>query len=64
MDDEKEILCIALGIMIDSYATLIHEVKLDEENLELAKYLLDRASQILDKLYEDIENKPINRPTW
>ena len=52
------------GIMIDSYATLIHEVKLDEENLELAKYLLDRASQILDKLYEDIENKPINRPTW
>ena len=50
MEDDKEIIYIALGIMIQEYSNILENEELDQENRGLIEYILTRASEILDKL--------------
>lgn len=64
MEDDKEILYISLGIMIQEYSNILENGELDQENRELIEYILTRASEILDKLSNDISEEVIKRPQW
>lgn len=64
MEDEREILYIALGIMIAEYSNILEKEDLDPENRGLAEYLLSRAENLLDKLSSEITEETIKRPQW
>lgn len=64
MEDDKEIIYIALGIMIQEYSNILENEGLDQENRGLIEYILTRASEILDKLSNDISEEVIKRPQW
>ena len=64
MEDEREILYIALGIMIAEYSNILEKEDLDPENTGLAEYLLSRAENLLDKLSSEITEETIKRPQW
>ncbi len=64
MEDDKEIIYIALGIMIQEYSNILENEELDQENRGLIEYILTRASEILDKLSNGISEEVIKRPQW
>lgn len=65
MDDEKEIIYIALSNSINMLKDSLEEDNLDKNDRELTQYLIDRHLSILDKYAEEItQEKPIKRPIW
>lgn len=67
MDDEREILYIALSNSLMQYKNLLDNKDLEENERELIEYLISRHLELLDKYSESIlneNNKPINRPSW
>jgi len=67
MDDEKEIIYIALSNSISYYRTLLESSKeLPKEDEIMAKHILLRTEQLLDMyaLLIDGNEKLMDRPRW
>lgn len=64
MEDSKEIIFIALGIMIQEYSDILEKEDLDPENKGLIEYLIMRANDILNNLSSEISEETIKRPQW
>lgn len=67
MDDEKEIVYIALSNSIIHYNNLLEDVEnLSQEEIKTAEYLLSRSIEVLDKYSKDIvdETQPMKKPVW
>ena len=68
MDDEREIIFIALSNSLNMYNSLL-ETKLSSKERELIEYTINRHIELIDKYHNlinegVIENKPIGRPKW
>ena len=68
MDDEREIIFIALSNSLNMYNSLL-ETKLSSNERELIEYTINRHIELIDKYHNlinegVIENKPIGRPKW
>ena len=68
MDDEREIIFIALSNSLNMYNSLL-ETKLSSKERELIEYTINRHLELIDKYHNlinegVIENKPIGRPKW
>ena len=68
MDDEREIIFIALSNSLNMYNSLL-ETKLSSKERELIEYTINRHLELIDKYHNIInegviENKPIGRPKW
>ena len=65
MDDENELIYIALCNNLIAYSNLLEDEELNENDIELANYIISRTNAILDK-YELMLNgeTPIKRPSW
>lgn len=67
MEDEQEIIYIALSNSIMHYTLLLEkEENLSQDDATMAKHLLSRTEQLLDKYAAIINNeeKPMSRPRW
>lgn len=72
MDDDKEIIYIALINQIESYKEVLEdpENSLNTEEKELAQYILMRTLELEKKFYQEIANNSseedlkIQRPQW
>lgn len=68
MDDEREIIFVALSNSLNMYNSLL-ETKLSSKERELIEYTINRHLELIDKYHNLInegvtENKPIGRPKW
>jgi hypothetical protein len=68
MDDEREIIFVALSNSLNMYNSLL-ETKLSSKERELIEYTINRHLELIDKYHNlinegVIENKPIGRPKW
>lgn len=68
MDDEKEILYIALSNSLLSFKELLEEENnMPKEEKELIDYIINRHLELIDKYAEEIsksESNIIKRPIW
>lgn len=65
MDDSREIIYLALCNQVETYSEVLEENLLqDKEQRELAEYIIMRSLQEIDKMAEELQNKPISRPSW
>lgn len=65
MDDEKEIIYIALSNSINMLNSSLEEDNLDEMDRDLTQYLIERHLSLLDKYEKEIiKENPISRPQW
>lgn len=72
MDDDKEIIYIALINQIESYKEVLEDTEnsLNTEEKELAQYILMRTLELEKKFYQEIANNSsdedlkIQRPQW
>lgn len=68
MDDEKEILYIALSNSLLSFKELLEEDNnLNKKEKELIDYIINRHLELIDKYADDInksESNIISRPIW
>lgn len=64
-NDDNELIYIALCNNLLAYNELLENNSLDNENLELAKYIIARTNTLLDKYEEILKGElPIKRPSW
>lgn len=66
MDDQEEIIYLALSNQILLYSEVLEGNSLDEENKKMASHILQRSEALL-LIYEDkLKNKDttIKRPKW
>ena len=64
MDDSREIIYIALCNQVELYSQSLEDNLLQGKERELAEYIIMRSLQEIDKMAEEIQNKPISRPSW
>lgn len=67
MEDDKEIIYLALCNQIQSYQLFLEDSNnLSEEELGMANYIISRSLEIADKLASELndEDKIIERPKW
>lgn len=63
MEDEREILYIALCNSVDDYMQLLEEAKTDEK--DMIKYIISRHWELIDKYAAELgKETTIKRPTW
>lgn len=66
MQEDDEIIYLALGIQIQSYSLLLEEEKdLPEENRKMIEYIISRSEDLLEKYAQRIgTDTSIQRPKW
>lgn len=66
MQEDDEIIYLALGIQIQSYSLLLEEEKdLPEENRKMIEYIISRSEYLLEKYAQMIgTDTSIQRPKW
>ncbi len=71
MDDEREIIYIALSNSLNGYYEMLEATQnnLSKEDLEILQYTIKRHIDIIDKLsselaLEEPEDTTIKRPNW
>lgn len=65
MDDEKEIIYIALCNSLRDYESFLEEEDIDAKERELTQYLIKRHLELIDKYADEIDkSKTIQRPQW
>lgn len=66
MQEDDEIIYLALGIQIQSYSLLLEEEKdLPEENRKMIEYIISRSEHLLEEYAQRIgTDTSIQRPKW
>lgn len=64
MDDENEIIYIALCNSINMYSSILENEDLEDKEKDIYKYIISRQLSILDKYEANINGNPIKRPQW
>lgn len=65
MDDEKEIIYIALCNSLRDYENFLEEDNIDPQERELTQYLINRHLELIDKYANEIDKpQTIKRPQW
>lgn len=65
MDDEKEIIYIALSNSLSLYKELLEEDNIEPDERELVEYLIERHLNLIDKYHDEItQSTTIKRPKW
>lgn len=64
MDEFRDIIYLAICNQIQIYNYILENQEMDEENTQMAKYILEKSLELEDKLRKDFEGKPIERPKW
>lgn len=65
MEDEKEIIYIALSNSLSMYKELLEEDNIKPDEREFIEYLIDRHVNLIDKYSNEItQDTPIKRPKW
>lgn len=65
MDDEREIIYIALSNSLSMYKELLEDNNIDPDERELVEYLIERHLNLIDKYHDKItESSTIKRPKW
>ena len=64
---ERSIIILALDNLINTYSIALenNDTCQNEEELQLIKFTIDKAKEILYNMSQDTEtDKPINKPVW
>lgn len=64
---ERSIIILALDNLINTYSIALenNDTCQNEEELQLIKFTIDKAKEILYNMSQDAEaDKPINKPVW
>lgn len=64
MDEFRDIIYLAICNQIQIYNYILENQEMDEENTQMAKYILEKSLKLEDKLRKDFEGRPIERPKW